>query len=168
MYYSSGSEPIKNKPFSRAVYLPKGCGWYDFWTGEFFEGGSTIDSCAPIDKIPLFVKSGSILPLAQKATDSSGAKLEQLRVYPGSDGFFTLYEDEGDGYNYEKGNFARTEIRWNNKQRTLTIYKRNGSFDGLETVRKLEIIVAGNSCGFDSPVNGKSVIYDGKEIDISL
>jgi alpha-D-xyloside xylohydrolase len=168
MYYNSGSEPITNKPFFRTVYLPKGCGWYDFWTGEFIEGGSTINACAPIDKIPLFVKSGSILPLTQKANSTSEAKLEQLRVYPGADGCFTLYEDQGDGYNYEKGKFARIEMRWNNKERILTICKRNGSFEGLETVNKLEIILAENNCGFESPVNVKPVIYDGKEISIAL
>ncbi len=99
---------------SRSVYLPAGAGWYDFWTGGRTAGGTQVTVPAPLDRIPLAVRAGSILPLgpvieyAGQATDPI-----ELRIYPGADGDFTLYEDSGDGYGYERGAHATIPIHWN-------------------------------------------------------
>ena len=107
----------------RNVYLPAGTTWYDFWTGEKFEGGKQITAACPIDKMPLLVRAGSIVPLGpvvQYAAEKPSDPIE-VRIYAGADGSFTLYEDEGDNYNYEKGVFATIELRWDDATRTLTI-----------------------------------------------
>ena len=102
MYYEAESKPIASSIYSRKVYLPSGTGWYDFWTNQRYEGGSIIETAADINKIPLFVPEGSIIPM-------DGG---ELRVYPGKNGEFMLYEDEGDGYGYEKGAYSLTRIIW--------------------------------------------------------
>src|SRR5260221_8188603 len=126
---------------ARHVYLPK-AKWYNFWTGETIEGGRAIDAPAPLHEIPLFVRAGTILPL--------GAPIEyakqfndpiELRIYPGADGGFTLYEDEGDTYNYEKGAYATTALHWDDASRTLTIGDRKGKFSGMPASHTFHIVV---------------------------
>ena len=127
---------------SRRVYLPE-AKWFDFWNGTAQEGGRAIEAAAPIDRLPLFVRAGSILPLGpemewstEKAEDPN-----ELRIYPGADGDFTLYEDENDGYNYEKGVYATIPLHWDDAKRTLTIGDRKGEFPGMLKNRKFQVVV---------------------------
>lgn len=138
MYYDVGSIPIEGVDKSREVYLPIGAGWYDFWTGNFYQGGQTIIADSPIDKIPLFVKEGSIIPtteVVEYVNQDPNAPLD-IHVYTGNDAEFEIYEDEGNRYNYEKGGYAITKISWNQKENKLNINEPKGNFDGLIKNRK--------------------------------
>lgn len=124
------------------VYLPKGAEWFDYWTNQKLQGGQTVTADAPISHSPLYVKAGSIVPLCTK--DAQYANIADWQtldivVYPGADASFTLYEDEGDNYNYEKGMFATIPMTWNDKAHTFTIGKRDGSFPGMNTQRTFNV-----------------------------
>lgn len=124
------------------VYLPSGGAWYDFWSGARYAGGVTVQKAAPIDIIPLYVKAGSVIPIGprvQYAEEKTWDRLE-VRVYPGADGQFTLYEDEKDNYNYETGAYATIPFSWNEAAQTLTIGDRIGSFPGMLTDRTFNIV----------------------------
>ncbi len=138
MYYGNHTPrpkfPIKtnSKIMERKVYIPAGTDWYDFWTGEKINGGREVKAPAPIDEMPLYVRAGSIVPIGpdiQYATEKPADPIE-LRIYPGADGVFTIYEDENDNYNYEKGIYATIPISWNNAKKTLTIGDRSARFRG--------------------------------------
>lgn len=143
-------------------YLPKGASWYDFFTEKLYQGGKAYTLSTTIDHTPMFVKAGSILPLApitQYANMRAWDNLE-LRVYPGTDAKFTLYEDEGDNYNYEKGAYTTIALLWNEKTHTLTIGERMGSFKGMLQNRKFTLrLVNGES---------KTVEYNGKKVVVKL
>jgi alpha-D-xyloside xylohydrolase len=127
---------------SREVYLPASGAWIDFWTGEVLAGGQHLDTPAPQDRIPLFVRVGSIVPMgpcAQYADEKPSDPIE-LRVYAGADGRFTLYEDEGDSYDYEKGVYATIPMQWSEADQTLTIGSRKGEFPGMLTERTFRIV----------------------------
>lgn len=153
------------------VYLPKGVDWYDFWTGEKIEGGKTISRPTPIDILPLYVKAGSIIPfgpVVQYAAEKPAGPIE-LRVYEGKDAVFTLYEDENDNYNYEKGAYSLIPIRWNEKSHTLTIGKRTGSFPGMINKRVFNIVfVRGNSSTLENKDSASTyeVLYTGKSVSV--
>ncbi|MBN2594758.1 MAG: DUF5110 domain-containing protein [Sedimentisphaerales bacterium] len=157
---------------SREVHLPEGTKWYDFWTGESFTGGQTIDAAAPIETMPLLVRAGAIIPYGpaiQYADEKPDAPIE-LRVYPGADGAFTLYEDEGDNYNYEKGTYAEIPIRWDEQKRELTIGKRKGKFPGMVEKRTFRIVwVSSNHGAGIAPIKtaDAEVHYDGKSVKVS-
>jgi alpha-D-xyloside xylohydrolase len=157
---------------SRSVYLPAGASWVDFWTGETLAGGKTVTANAPISIMPLFVRAGSIVPLGsvmQYAMEKPADPIE-LRVYRGADGQFTLYEDEGDNYNYEKGKFATISISWNEAKHTLEIGKRAGSFPGMLKERTFNIIWVSPNHGAGIPVTEKPdavVHYTGKAVTVS-
>ena len=124
-------------------YLPKGAVWYDFWTNKTYKGGQTVTLQTTLDRVPMFVRAGSILPLApemQYVGEKSWDNLE-IRVYPGADGSFTLYEDEGDNYNYEQGYYATITFVWNDKARTLTIGTRQGGYKGMILDRQFTIVL---------------------------
>ncbi len=128
---------------SRELYLPKGTDWYDFWTGEKVTGGQTLSKETPIDIIPLYVKAGTILPIGPKvqyATEKKWDNLE-IRVFEGANGEFTLYEDENDNYNYEKGLYSTIRFRWNNARHTLIIGKRQGDFPEMLKERVFHIFL---------------------------
>jgi len=128
------------------VYLPKQNAWFDFWTGKRFEGGQTISTPAPLDKIPVFVKEGSILPLGNIIQDThSKQDVLELRIYTGKDAAFTLYNDEGDNYNYEKGEHSEIPIVWNEKNQTLTLGKSIGSYQNQTELYTMNIVwISGN------------------------
>ena len=156
----------------RNVYLPKPAEWYDFWTGRNIDGGKLINTEAPLDKIPLFIKAGSIIPMGpaiQFATEKNNPL--EIRIYPGADGEFTLYEDENDNYDYEKGKYSVITFEWNDAKNVLTISDRKGSFPGMLGERTFNIVkVSGNNgVGIDA-VNkyDKVVNYDGKKIVVKL
>jgi alpha-D-xyloside xylohydrolase len=133
---------------SRTVYLPQAT-WYDFWTGEKQEGGKRMQADAPLDKLPLFVRAGSIVPMgpAMEWTTEKPADPIELRVYPGADGDFTLYEDENDGYGYERGAYATIGLHWDDGAKTLTIGARQGSFPGMLKDRTFRLVVVGSGHG---------------------
>jgi alpha-D-xyloside xylohydrolase len=145
---------------SRRLYLPAGTRWYDYWTGEAQDGGKSIEAAAPLDSIPLYVRAGAILPLGpdiEWSTEKPADPIE-LRVFPGADGNFTLYEDENDNYNYEKGVYATIPFHWDDAQRTLTIGARQGSFPGMLQTRTFRVAIGGRP--------GKSVEYSGAEVRV--
>lgn len=158
---------------SREVYLPQQCGWYDLYTGERHDGGRTITASAPYERIPVFVPEGAILPFgpAMEWCDEKPAELINLYVYAGRDGSFLLYEDEGTNYNYEKGKYATIDISYDDASRTVTIGRRNGSFDGMLKTRRFNVVLvsgdAPRKLDLDSP-QGKMVDYDGRAITVSL
>ncbi len=154
------------------VYLPRGNQWYDFWSNALYEGGQDIQRLCPIDIMPVFVKAGTILPFGpevQYSTEKPWDELE-IRIYPGADGTFTLYEDEGDNYNYEKGQFSQIVFSWDEANRTLRIAPRKGNFKGMLESRTFRIVLIGaNSGAGDAPMKpSKTVTYDGKAVEILL
>jgi alpha-D-xyloside xylohydrolase len=164
------TDPIPSGPQTRKVYLPAGTTWIDFWTGKITSGGQSVDAGAPIETLPLYVRSGSIIPYGpevQSATEKEDPI--ELRVYRGADGAFTLYEDEGDNYNYEKGVYATIPFKWNEKSGMLTIGDRKGNFPGMLEQRKFHIVwvAPGHGAGLDSTEKADAEIaYDGHEIAI--
>ena len=123
MYYGVNSKKIENPITTRRVYLPAGNDWFDFYTMERFTGGAWIDVPLSLDKIPLFVKAGSIIPMIDSVrnTAQSGKMPVHYRVFPGANAAYTLYEDAGDGYAYERGEFKKTEVFWDEENQKLTI-----------------------------------------------
>jgi alpha-D-xyloside xylohydrolase len=155
------------------VYLPAGTGWYDFWTGDRYVGGQTVVKETPIDIIPLYVKAGSVLPIGPKVQYATEKKWDDLeiRIYEGANGEFTLYEDENDNYNYEKGAYATITFSWNDAKKTLTINDRKGSFAGLLTERKFNIVRVAKNKGAGMDVVekfDKEVTYNGNKVVIKL
>lgn len=154
------------------VYLPKGARWYDFWTNECLDGGQTIDRPCPIDMMPVYVKAGTVMPFGPAVQYSSEKPWDELeiRVYPGADGTFTLYEDEGDGYNYEKGKYSLIKFSYDHANRRLTIGQRQGKFSGMLAKRTFRIVMVGpNSGRGDQPMKAQTtVVYDGKQTTVGL
>ena len=159
----------------QAVYLPKGTGWFDFWTGEILTGGQQVNKSTPIDILPLYVKAGSIIPwgpTVQYATEKKWDNLE-IRIYAGADADFTLYEDENDNYNYEKGLYSQTSFHWNDLAKTLTMEAAKGSFPGMLTSRKFRIVLVNQNSktGLGSALSAKAnkvVHYSGKKVVVNL
>lgn len=153
------------------VYLPKASTWYDFYTGISYNGGQIVKADAPLDKIPVFVKAGTILPIGAAVQYASEKKWDNLeiRVYEGANGSFTLYEDEGDNYNYEKGAYSTITFSWDDAKKVLTIGERKGSFPGMLTERKFNISFIAYDKGPGGEViayQTKSVNYAGKKLQI--
>ena len=170
-----GRDTIKTEDFgavkSKQTYLPKSADWYDFWTAEKFAGGQKVSKQTPLDIIPVYVKAGSILPFGPKVQYAAEKKWDDLEigVYPGANGDFTLYEDENDNYNYEKGKYSEIKFHWDDKKHTLTIADRIGSFDGMIGDRKFNIVVAPAAGGADEgPKPVKSVTYNFGKYGISV
>jgi alpha-D-xyloside xylohydrolase len=170
-----GRKAIATEDFStvkgKEVYLPAGTDWYDFWTGEKVSGGKKINKEIPFDIIPLYVKAGSILPfgpIVQYAEEKKWDNLE-MRIYPGADGKFVLYEDENNNYNYEKGVYSTINFNWDDEKKTLTIGDRSGSFPGMLAERKFNIIMVNESkVGGKIPDKkaNKMITYLGKKMTV--
>jgi alpha-D-xyloside xylohydrolase len=126
---------------SRKVYLPAGADWYDFHTGAFLRGGQWMEADAPLTTVPLFVRAGSILPLGpvKQFVSQENDQPLVLRVYPGADGDFTLYDDAGDGYGYERGEFGLLRLHWDDRERSLT-QRAEGEARFIPTDRTVEIV----------------------------
>jgi len=158
---------------TRNVYLPASAQWYDFYTGQLYKGGQTIASAAPIDIIPLYVKAGSIIPMGpvvEYATQKTN-KVIELRIYPGANGQFTLYEDQNDGYNYEKGQYTTFTLSWNDQQHQLNISNIKGSFPGMLKQRTINVIIVKGSHGSNVDVVNKidkSINYTGKALSVKI
>ena len=160
---------VKSSP----VYLPEGTAWYDFWTNEKIDGGQEIAKETTINTTPVYVKAGAILPIGPKvqyATEKKWDALE-IRIYEGADGEFTLYEDENDNYNYEKGVYSTITFKWNDAKKTLTIGKRNGEFPGMLTERTFNIVLASKDKAKGNEIVSqpdKAVTYSGDEVVVKL
>jgi len=158
---------------SRNVYLPANSRWVDFWTGETLEGGQTVTKATPIDLIPLYLKAGSILPWGPDVqyTAEKEWKTLEIRIYPGADGQFTLYEDENDGYQYEQGAHSTITFNWNQAERTLTVSKREGRFKGMHKKRRFDIVVvepSNNPADADATTVTRRITYRGKQKTVKL
>ncbi|MNL20691.1 Alpha-xylosidase [compost metagenome] len=155
-----------------SVYLPFGSDWYNFWTNAYVKGGQTIVSESAVDKIPLYIKAGAILPFGPKVQYTTEKKWDDLeiRIYPGANGEFILYEDENDNYNYEKNMYSIIKFKWDDKTRMLTIENREGAFPGMLKSRIFKIIVAGANrvVGDSSGEPVKNISYNGKKIVLKL
>jgi len=155
-----------NKKYERKVYLPKNTNWYNFWTGEVIEGGKNIIAPAPIDIIPLYIKAGSILPMGpfvQYSTEKNDTL--EIRIYKGNNASFILYEDENDGYNYEKGIYSTIRLNWYDKENILEISERKGKFPGMEEKRifYITIVDKNKAVGIEISKPDKIITYKGKK-----
>lgn len=158
---------------SKDTYLPEGSDWYDFWSGEKLSGGKIVNKETPMDIIPLYIRAGSILPIGPEVQYAEEKKWDNLevRIYPGANGDFVLYEDEFDNYNYEEGAFTTITFTWNDAEKTLTISDRKGSYSGMLTERKFNIdqVISTSRNADDSAKKfDREVIYKGEEMVIKL
>ena len=152
-----------NQEKTAEKYLPAGADWYYFWTEDKFKGGQDVTLTTKFDEVPMFVRAGSIIPLApvmQYAEESRWDNLD-IVVYPGADAEFTLYEDEGDNYNYEKGIYSTITFKWNDKKKTLTIGAVNGQHPGMLAERTFNVRVAGEDAV-------QAVMYEGNALSVKL
>jgi len=154
----------------RQLYLPN-AKWYDFWAGTSSQGGKMIEAAAPLERIPLYVRAGSILPLGPEMEWSTEKPADpvELRIYRGADGDFTLYEDENDNYNYEKGVYATIPLHWDDSNGTLTIGDRKGEFPGMLQKRTFRVVTVRENHGVgvgpsDEP--DKIVQYSGTKLEV--
>ena len=159
----------------RSVYLPKNTKWIDVWTGEEHEGGKKVTRDVSLALMPLYVRQGTILPWGPDTQYSSQSNWDNLeiRIYPGADGTFTLYEDERDNYNYEAGRFTEIPFTWDDATQTLTIGARSGAFDGMLQNRTFRFVLvdAANHVGLgiqQSARYSKEVAYDGSEVNVHI
>lgn len=167
--------PITNyKDRSRMVYLPdNGASWFDFWTGKLYDGGNQICADASLDKIPLYIPQGTILPLAEEAeyVGQKDDKMLEIRVYPGKDASFILYEDENDNYNYEKGKYSEIKFEWEDESGRFIIHPRKGKFDGMLKDRIFNVILVEEGKGIGMSVSNdvvKSINYSGEKVVVKL
>jgi alpha-D-xyloside xylohydrolase len=158
---------------TRSVYLPKTTKWYDFWTGKSFAGGQTVDANAPIDQMPIYVRAGSVVPMGpflQYSNEKPEDPIE-LRIYPGANGDFNLYEDDGTTYDYEKGAYATIKLHWDDQAHVLTIGPRTGMFKGMETKRTINVVIVSPGHGTTEnvePKTDKTVNYTGQAIAVRM
>lgn len=166
----AGPKPALDE--SMETYLPAGAGWYDFWTNERYDGGRRVTRQAPLDLIPLYVRAGSILPMGpnvQYATQDPAAAYE-VRIYPGADARFTLYEDDNETYAYEKGARATYDLVWNDATKTLSVGARQGSFPGMTPRRDLKLVLMTETGkgGMDMLPATKVISYTGKAAKVQF
>lgn len=175
-WFGPGSTPIAYGPRSRHVYLPEGSEWFDFWTDRCLSGGQVVALDAPLERIPVLVRAGSIVPMGparQHTGEVPDAPLE-LHVYPGRDASFTLYEDEGDGYAYEQGAFATIEIRWHDRARRLTVGERSGTYKGMPAARTMVLTLhpvargVGAAAESAEDLGAHVLCYAGRAVEVQL
>jgi len=151
-----------NQPKTYGVYLPAGAKWYDYRTNKLYDGGQNIQADAPIAYSPLYVKAGSIIPLAEDMQYTSEKPWDYLtlKVYPGKNAEFDLYEDEGDNYNYLDGKYSSIKISWNDRKRVLTIDNRKGSYEGMPARRIFNVVMPDGKT--------KEIKYYGKRVSVKM
>jgi alpha-D-xyloside xylohydrolase len=176
--YMFGSSLLVNpvyqyKQRTRQVYLPKGVGWYDIYKGQYFDGGKEINANAPYERMPVFVKEGSIIPFGPELqyTSDKPADTISLFVYTGRNSSFDLYEDEGTNYNYEKGSFSTMKMVYDEQTKSLTLQNRRGQFPGMLQRRVFNIVwVTKNkmkALDFNQPWD-EQIVYEGKQKTIKM
>ena len=171
---------LKYQATNRSIYLPfiqggagGGSSWIDFWTGEAYDGGQEVSKEVDLQTLPLYVRAGTILPMAQPAQTAHTADWDtlQIRVYPGQDGLFTFYEDEGDTYRYEQGQYSTIAFSWDDAAQKLTVGARQGSFAGMNPQRVFDIVLVGPGIGtgeeLSTTINAR-ILYDGSEQTVDL
>ncbi|HLI03065.1 MAG TPA: glycoside hydrolase family 31 protein [Terracidiphilus sp.] len=163
MYFAPQSRPLEGVARTRSVYLPAGRHWFDFWTDALYEGGRQIEADAPLETMPLFVPEGSIIPMSEAVefVDQRPDAPYEIRVYAGRDAQFAIYEDSGDGYEYESGAFALIRLFWSEMDRKLTIAKREGTFAGMTPSREYRMILISRHGRA-----ARTITYAGEEVDI--
>ena len=166
LYFQPGNVKMNTKDFSRSVYLPSNSDWIDFWTGKKYSGGQEINTDASFETMPLFVKAGSIIPMGpfvQFTTEKTDPV--EIRIYPGANGEFVLYEDENDNYNYEKGLYSLIKFKWDDTAKTITIEDRNGEYPGMMKNRNFSIALVNenNGTGINISKQTKNIGYSGEK-----
>ncbi len=160
------------KTRSRNVYLPAGQSWYDLYSGKTIAGGQNIEADAPYERIPAFIPAGAIIPLGADIESTRDHKGHDLTVfvYAGKNGNFTLYEDEGTNYNYEKGQCAFIDFAYDDAAHTLEISDRRGDFPGMAQSRNITVVLvsADNAIALDNTATGKTVEYNGTKTVVEL
>jgi|OSPMetMinimDraft_2_1075162.scaffolds.fasta_scaffold00102_4 alpha-D-xyloside xylohydrolase len=152
---------------SREVYLPKGT-WYDFWNGKTAEGRRYVEVETPLDRIPIHVRAGSLIPMGPVTQYASPLEDIELRIYPGGDGYFEIYEDDGETYDYERGNYALIPLTWNDKARELTLGEVRGSYR-LGTLEFRPVLVSeGKGVGVEESKPDAVIRYEGREVKVRL
>lgn len=170
MYYEAESKPLVGVEKVRSVYLPTGSDWYDYWTGELYSGGQTIMAPAPLDQLPIYARSGSIIPIGpeiQFTGEKPHAPIE-LQIYPGQDGCFPLYEDEGDNYNYEQGSFTRIPLRWLDDHQVLDIGDRQGFYPGMKHKQKFLITLKSAMNNNEGLPSQQEILYSGQRLTLKV
>jgi len=173
MYFAANSSPIEGSETaakSRAVYLPAGSDWWDFWTDERRTGGQVITAAADLATMPLFVRAGSIIPMVepmQHTGEKPDAPIE-LHIYPGRDNHFQLYEDAGDGYDYEHGAFSTIDIEWQEASKRLILGTRSGSFPSMIAQRRFTVVLHSEQHSEQPARHKQTVIYQGERLEIEL
>jgi alpha-D-xyloside xylohydrolase len=172
MYYRAGSMELNDARGTRPVYLPVGCDWYDYWTNTWHPGGQWLDADAPLHRLPLYVRAGSIVPVGPTVQHSGEQPSSlELRIYAGRDVDFDLYDDEGDNYNYEDGAFEVIPLHWQDDQHVLTIGERRGTYPGMPRLRWFTVIViAPDQAGSSAKCfgGGTGFVYDGSRLELLL
>jgi alpha-D-xyloside xylohydrolase len=165
MYYDQGSLAINDVPKRREVYLPAGCEWFDLWDGRLYEGGKAVVVNAPLERIPVFVRGGSIVPMTQpmQFVDEVRSAAYEVRIYTGADASFLLYEDAGDGYAYENGEYAQVFIEWNEQSGRLVVNAREGSFPEMVKQREYRILFISAD-----GTRQRSLLYKGHEVCLRM
>ena len=152
-----------NRPVTATKYLPEGAAWYDFHTEKRYDGGQEVELPTPFKQAPMMVREGSILPIAPVMQYAAERRWDDLTivVYPGADGEFTLYEDEGDSYRYEQGAYSTIKFNWNDKKHELSIQRREGQFPGMLQQRTFRLRLVGSQ-------DVKTISYNGNAIKVKL
>jgi alpha-D-xyloside xylohydrolase len=148
----------------RGVYLPAGTQWYDFFSGQRYAGGQTIEADAPMSHIPVFARAGSIMPVGpvKPYADAPSDEPVELRVYPGANGSFALYDDAGNGFGYERGEYSLINIEWHDRARTLRLAGREGGYEGMAPTIRFKVL-----CGSETG-GGTMVTYSGSAVSVPL
>lgn len=143
---------------TQTLYLPAQTSWIDFWTGKTLPGGRSVTVSAPLDRIPLFVRAGSIVPLQHGSRDTL-----DIRIYPGANGFFTLYEDDGLSNRYLRGEWSTIPLAWSDRSKTLTLGPRTGAFPGMPAIRvfRVTVVTPAAGAGMKPATHAREVVYDG-------
>ena len=161
------------KARTREVYLPATNGWYDFYTGKYYNGGQTLQAEAPLDRIPVFVKEGSIIPAGPEIQYSTQKVADPITLYvfAGKNAHFELYEDESVNYNYEKDQYATIAFDYDEATKTLSIGKRKGSYNGMLETRSFQIVLVNSNhpVGVGITAHSDQVVrYDGQAQSIKM